>query len=103
MIVLADKKAVHDLLDKKGNIYSDRPSDFMTHLTKVDQHIIFLPMNTTWRLKRKTVSHNFSPRMLDEKHFEVQEAELVPYSLSWEAVELKAIRKQSKLVATCAS
>ncbi|KAI8265271.1 Cytochrome P450 monooxygenase yanC [Colletotrichum sp. SAR11_239] len=32
-------------------------------------------MDSTWRDKRKVISHNFSPKRLDEQHFRVQEAE----------------------------
>ena len=33
--------------------------------------------NPVWREKRKIVTHNFSPKMLDEKHYRIQEAESV--------------------------
>lgn len=78
MIVLGDKEAIHELLDKKGAIYSDRPSDYMIGYIHNDKHITFSPMNDRWRLKRKIVTHNLSPRMLDAKHFQVQEAEYCP-------------------------
>lgn len=82
MIVLGDKEAIHELLDKKGAIYSDRPSDYMIGFIHNDKHITFSPMNDRWRQKRKIVTHNFSPRMLDAKHFQVQEAEYHPSSAS---------------------
>lgn len=43
-------------------------------LTQGD-HIALEQMDSVWREKRKVISHNFSPKHLDEKHFLVQEAE----------------------------
>lgn len=31
--------------------------------------------DSMWRIKRRIVAHNLSPKQLDEKHFRVQEAE----------------------------
>jgi hypothetical protein len=45
-------------------------------LTQGD-HIALEQMDPIWREKRKVISHNFSPKNLDEKHFQVQEAEYV--------------------------
>lgn len=75
VIVITDKKAVHDLLDKKGAIYSDRPPSYVGKLLTQGDHIALEQMDAVWREKRKVISHNFSPKNLDEKHFLVQEAE----------------------------
>lgn len=77
MIVLCDRKSVHDLLDKRGNIYSDRPQSYMNKLLGVEENAFMLPMDDIWKLKRKLISHNLSPAQLDKKHFRVQEAESV--------------------------
>ena len=64
MIVLCDRQAVHDLLDKKGSIYSDRPFNYVaSHVTNGDS---FPFMNNThrWRSQRKILSHTFSVRLL---------------------------------------
>lgn len=75
MIVLCDRKAIHALLDKKGNIYSDRPHTYVGDLVTGGDMIALHQMDNLWREKRKVVAHNFSPKQLDEKHFKVQEAE----------------------------
>ncbi|KAK5451326.1 hypothetical protein LTS15_008090 [Exophiala xenobiotica] len=75
MIVLCDRKAIHQLLDKKSSIYSDRPHTYVGHLLTKGDMIALEQMDDHWRLKRKVVAHNFSPKQLDEKHFKVQEAE----------------------------
>jgi cytochrome P450 len=75
MIVLCDRKAIHELLDKRGNIYSDRPHTYVGDLLTQGDMIALHQMDNLWREKRKVVAHNFSPKQLDEKHFKVQEAE----------------------------
>ncbi|KKA22700.1 Cytochrome P450 oxidoreductase [Rasamsonia emersonii CBS 393.64] len=75
IIVLCDRKAIHALLDKKGAIYSDRPPSYVGKLLTQGDHIALEQMDPVWREKRKVISHNFSPKNLDEKHFLVQEAE----------------------------
>ncbi|KAK6064903.1 cytochrome P450 2D18 [Seiridium cupressi] len=75
IIVLCDRKAIHSLLDRKGAIYSDRPASYVGKLVTQGDHIALEQMDATWREKRKVISHNFSPKNLDEKHSLVQEAE----------------------------
>lgn len=75
VIVLCDRKAIHKLLVEKGNIYSDRPPSYVGRLLTKGDHLALEQMDATWRDKRKVVSHNFSPKQLDEKHWRVQEAE----------------------------
>ncbi|KAK5331677.1 hypothetical protein LTR93_000682 [Exophiala xenobiotica] len=75
IIVLCDREAIHELLDKKGSIYSDRPTTYVGNLLTKGDHIAISQADALWREKRKVIAHNFSPKMLDEKHFRVQEAE----------------------------
>ncbi|KEF57227.1 uncharacterized protein A1O9_07417 [Exophiala aquamarina CBS 119918] len=75
IIVLCDREVIHELLDKKGSIYSDRPTTYVGNLLTQGDHIAISPADALWREKRKVIAHNFSPKMLDEKHFRVQEAE----------------------------
>lgn len=75
VVVLCDRKAIHKLLVEKGNIYSDRPPSYVGYLLTKGDHVALQQMDPAWREKRKVISHNFSPKQLDEKHFEVQEAE----------------------------
>lgn len=75
--MLCDREAIHELLDKKGNIYSDRPNTYVGNLLTKGDHIAIHQMDAMWREKRKVIAHNFSPKALDEKHFRIQEAEYV--------------------------
>jgi cytochrome P450 len=73
--VLCDRKAIHKLLVEKGNIYSDRPDSYVGWLLTKGDHVALQQMTPEWRERRKIISHAFSPKALDEKHFKVQEAE----------------------------
>ncbi|KAL4810336.1 cytochrome P450 [Aspergillus unguis] len=75
VIVLCDRKAIHKLLVEKGNIYSDRPESYVGWLLTKGDHVALQQMTPEWRERRKIISHAFSPKNLDEKHFRVQEAE----------------------------
>lgn len=76
MIVLADRKAIYQLLDKKGSIYSDRPHLQVPHFITRGCHMTFeQSSSTSWREKRTVVTRNLNPKNLDEKHFVVQESE----------------------------
>ena len=76
-MVLCDRKAIHELLDKRGSIYSQRPPTYVGRLLTKGDHLAIAQPDALWREKRKVIAHNFSPKQLDEKHFRVQEAESV--------------------------
>ncbi|TVY56444.1 Cytochrome P450 monooxygenase patI [Lachnellula cervina] len=75
IVVLCDRKAIHKLLVEKGANFSDRPESYVGHLLTQGDHVALQQMDTTWREKRKVISHTFSPKQLDENHYKVQEAE----------------------------
>ena len=75
MIVICDRKAIRELVDKKAAIYSDRPSDYVGQLLTQGDHIALHQMDGMWREKRKQVAHHFSPQQCDSKHRPIQEAE----------------------------
>jgi cytochrome P450 len=75
MIVICDRKAVHELIDKKGSIYSDRPPNIVPLFITRGNHITMECQGPSWREKRTAVTRNLNPKSLDEKHFRVQEAE----------------------------
>lgn len=75
-IVICERQAVHDLIDKKGAIYADRPKTFAINYAGLGSRIsLRSSADSTWRLKRRIVAHNLSPKQLDEKHYRIQEAE----------------------------
>ena len=75
IIVICDRKAIRDLVDKKSAIYSDRPNDYIGHLLTRGDHMAALSMTKGWREMRKQVTHYFSPMLCDEHHQPIQEAE----------------------------
>lgn len=75
MIVIADRKACYELLDKKGSIFSNRPHLAVPLFMSRGCHMTFEQATTEWREKRSVLTRNLNPKSLDEKHFRVQEAE----------------------------
>ncbi|KAK5352286.1 hypothetical protein LTS03_004054 [Exophiala xenobiotica] len=76
VIVLCDKKAVHDLWDKKGLVYAERPKNYVADIITSGDSIVFASNTVETREKRRIATHNFSPRILDEKAAIVQDAEV---------------------------
>ncbi|KAH7135157.1 cytochrome P450 2D18 [Dendryphion nanum] len=76
MIVLSDPRAVHDLMNKKSAIYSDKPIDHQMLLCLQDENIAFMPSTQLWRAERKIASQSFSPKALDERLSPISEAEI---------------------------
>ncbi|POR38186.1 O-methylsterigmatocystin oxidoreductase [Tolypocladium paradoxum] len=77
IIVICDRKAVHELIDKKGSIYSDRPPNVVPLFITRGDHMTMEGQGPSWREKRTVITRNLNPKSLDEKHFRVQEAEAV--------------------------
>ncbi|KIX96479.1 uncharacterized protein Z520_07745 [Fonsecaea multimorphosa CBS 102226] len=75
MIVIADRKATYELLDKKGSIYSERPFLAIPTYVSRGHHMTFEQATPMWREKRTVVTRNLNPKSLDTKHFRIQEAE----------------------------
>ncbi|OAG03879.1 cytochrome P450 oxidoreductase-like protein [Paraphaeosphaeria sporulosa] len=74
LIMLNDKRTVHDLLDKRSAIYSERPKD-QQMMTALAENFAFWDANPAWRASRKIAAHFVSPKNLDETVMAVQEAE----------------------------
>lgn len=74
LILCNDKRTVHDLLDKRSAIYSDRPKDQQV-LASAGENFAFMDANPIWRAHRKISSHFMSPKNLDESIMAIQEAE----------------------------
>ncbi|KAF4334393.1 oxidoreductase [Fusarium beomiforme] len=79
IIVICDRKAVYELIDKKGSIYSDRPANIVPLFITRGNHMTMECQTPLWREKRTVVTRNLGPKALDEKHFRVQEAEAVVF------------------------
>ncbi|OAL22040.1 hypothetical protein AYO20_11276 [Fonsecaea nubica] len=77
IIVLSDRRAINNLLEKKGSIYSDRPFNYVSNFVTHGDHLTLEPQGPSWREKRTVVTRNLNPKSLDEKHWKIQEAEAV--------------------------
>ncbi|OCL14884.1 cytochrome P450 [Glonium stellatum] len=76
VIVLCDRKAVHDLVDKKGLMYADRPHSYVGQLITQGDHMVLSSNDPITREKRRAATHNLSPRIIDEKLAPIQESEI---------------------------
>ncbi|KAF8498600.1 cytochrome P450 [Russula emetica] len=58
---MSKKYAIKDLLEKRGEIYSDRPSLPIAKMTDMDWPLFMTGMTETWREGRKLVDHSLRP------------------------------------------
>lgn len=75
-IILYEKKAIHDLMDKKGLLYAERPKNYVADIITSGDSIVFAPNTVLTREKRRIATHNFSPNVLDRSAAKVQDAEV---------------------------
>ncbi|KAF8498603.1 cytochrome P450 [Russula emetica] len=61
VVVLCSLSAIKDLLEKRGEIYSDRPSLPIAKMTDMDWPLFMTGMTETWREGRKLVDHSLRP------------------------------------------
>jgi hypothetical protein len=62
MIVLNSRRAVYELVDKKGHVYSDRPGNYVAELVMRGENIAFMSVtgNNLWKDQRRFTSHNLA-------------------------------------------
>jgi cytochrome P450 len=99
VVVLCDRKAIHKLLVEKGANFSDRPDTYVGQILTRGDHVALQQMEPTWREKRKVISHTFSPKQLDEKHYKVQEAECVTLAVLY--LRLQGFGRANEQRASC--
>ena len=75
IIVLNDRRAVHDLIDKKSAMYSDRALDHNADVAFHHESFSLMHMTPMWRAQRKIASQNLSPKSIEDKISPIQEAE----------------------------
>lgn len=52
-IILYEKKAIHDLMDKKGLLYAERPKNYVADIITSGDSIVFAPNTVLTREKRR--------------------------------------------------
>jgi cytochrome P450 family 619 len=75
-IVLTSRHYVKQLLDKKSNIYSDRPHSYVSHnLITGGDHVLISHYGKTWQKYRKTIHQHFMESIVMRDHLPLQQAE----------------------------
>ncbi|KAK1991628.1 cytochrome P450 2D18 [Colletotrichum falcatum] len=79
MIILNDRRAVHELFVSKGAYFNDRPSGEQFQLAMRDENIAAMSDNAMWKEQRKIIAQFLSPKNLDTSLKSVQEAEIATF------------------------
>jgi hypothetical protein len=66
---------VHELLNRQGALFSDRPVDEQWELLTRNEAFVVMHSGHVWRASRKIASQVLSPKSLDGDFTEVLEAE----------------------------
>ena len=74
-LVISNRKLIKDLLDKKSNIYSNRPASIVARLITQGDHLLVMDYGDTWRKIRKLVHQYFMEPMCEKQHIHIQHAE----------------------------
>lgn len=74
-VVISDRKLVKNLLDKKSNIYSNRPASHVANLITQGDHLLVMDYGERWRKIRKLVHQYFMESVCEKEHIHVQHAE----------------------------
>jgi len=77
-VVLTDRRLVKQLIDKKSNIYSNRPPSYVSHdLITGGDHLLVMQYGKVWRSFRKMIHQYFMESMVEKEHVVLQNAEAV--------------------------
>ena len=77
-VVLTDRRLVKQLIDKKSNIYSNRPPSYVSHdLITGGDHLLVMQYGNLWRSFRKMIHQYFMESMVVNQHIVLQDAEAV--------------------------
>ncbi|KAL4745807.1 cytochrome P450 [Aspergillus terricola var. indicus] len=66
VVILNNWRDVEQLLEKRGHIYSSRPSNYIANglICPDDTHILFAPYGKTWKAQRRAAQGLLTPREL---------------------------------------
>lgn len=87
MVVLNDRRAIHELLTKHGACYNDRPVDTQFIIANKDENPATMKEGPKWRATRKVIATYFAAKNLDSTLRPIQEAEYVKSILSAKFLE----------------
>lgn len=78
IIVLSDRDAAKQVLDKRSGVSSDRPTSLLRQqLLTGGDHILWMDATPEWRLMRKLIHGDLTEAMCNGPHAPVQQAESV--------------------------
>jgi cytochrome P450 len=101
-VVLSSTRAVRELLDDRGAVYSSRPFfplvEYVVPRPWEDMHLVFMPYGAKWRRARKTVTEFLKDDVVDDLRT-VQEAE--GDQMVWEMMNLEEGKPWRGLVLRC--
>ncbi|KAI9441787.1 cytochrome P450 [Lactarius indigo] len=72
-VVLCSPSAVKDIIEKRGDIYSDRPAWPMPEIMDVDWLLAFSRYREDWRVRRKIADRIFRPGAMSLYHRRIEE------------------------------
>ncbi|KAF2827089.1 cytochrome P450 oxidoreductase-like protein [Ophiobolus disseminans] len=76
VVVLNDPRAVHQLINKRGALFADRPEEEQWDLATNKEAFGIMHSDPIWRAIRKIVTQILSPKNLDGTWNNIQEAEI---------------------------
>ncbi|KAJ4293390.1 hypothetical protein N0V90_008673 [Kalmusia sp. IMI 367209] len=76
MVVLYSKRAVHELVDKRSAIYSERPREQQVIDTLRHENVGAIDANPVWKAQRKIAVQFLTPTKLDGEIAKIFEAEI---------------------------
>ena len=77
-VVITDRRLVKQLLDKKGNVYSNRPESYVANeLITGGDHLLMMQYGPKWRLFRRLLQNHFNETRCAQEHIALVEAEAV--------------------------
>ncbi|KAI0365462.1 cytochrome P450 [Pilatotrama ljubarskyi] len=72
LLVINSFEAAHELLDKKGSLYSDRPRLVLAkELMHWDWHLLLTPYGKRFTAMRRTIQQEFQPSMVPRLHHQI--------------------------------
>lgn len=75
-LVISERKLIKDLLDKKSNIFSNRPASHVAQLITQGDHLLIMNYGKRWQTIRKLIHQYFMEPMCEKHHIDVQHAEV---------------------------
>lgn len=78
MAVITDRNVGKGTLDKKANIYSHRPTSYVSHdLITKGNHLLVMFYGDKWRTFRRLIHQHLTENMVERQHLSIVDAEAI--------------------------